>query len=292
MTTIAYDIVYGNGKTVFLDCEHCFGKLKHLEEQAEWSDKINSPKINDGVQFIRYYMEAKYEDKAAALAWYEYLLSTKIFGGLVLGTKQYRPVDMLENGINVSTRGRPYHMLNTLSMYRHAYTHYRQVDIFHKLLGLGVNKHMAAIAGNLLDYQDNRNITTLKHEDAEHAVVCHNTFTPRDYQRYVAMAEGTKKVPTSRHDQKESYRVKPEYKAGGVATWLTYTDDRDKHSGKELLGNLLLEQAYTVRYDKEKKEVVDIISVPLAVDSNDTAAMARLATQLNKLHDELINDVV
>lgn len=292
MTTIAYDIVYGNDAVVSLDCEHCFGKLKHLEEQAEWSDKIRSPKKNGGVQFIRYYMEEKYDSREAALAWYEYLLSTKIFGGLVLGTSQYRPVDMLDNGINVSTRGRPYHVLNTLSMYRHAYTHYRQVEIFYLLLQAGVNKHMAAIAGCLLDTTGGKAITTMKHEDSEHTAVCHKTFTPRDYQRYVAMAEGTKKVPTSRHDQKESYRVKPEYKAGGVATWLTYTDDREKHSGKELLGNMLLEQAYTVRYDKEKKEVVDIIPVPLAIDKTDESAVARLATRLNKLHDELINDVV
>lgn len=292
MTTIAYDIVYGNDKVTGLEIEHCFGKLKHLEEQAEWSDRIRSPKANGGVKFIRYFMEAKYDNYDAALAWYEYLLSTKIFGGLVLGTKEYRAVDMLENGINVSTRGRPYHMLNTLSMYRHAYTHYRQVEIFHLLLQAGVNKHMAAIAGCLLDTVSNSEITTLKHEDSEHTAVCHNTFTPRDYQRYVAMAEGTKKVPTSRHDQKESYRVKPEYRAGGVATWLTYTDDRDKHKGKELLGNLLLEQAYTIRYDKEKKEVVDIVPVALSIDKRDTHAVALLATRLNKLHDELINDVV
>ena len=279
---INFNIEYGDGTVHELTDESCFAKLKDIEEQAEWCDHLPSPSEAGGIEGVSYLAQRE-EGIQEAIAWYDYLKGTAIWGDNLRYRDKASDV-MLEDGVSVATNIRPYHLLNTLSIYRHVEVFPDQVYNFNAFIEAGMVPDMAFIAACLTEC-DNDMISTLDNECPEHTVVAHKTFTARDYQRYVAMANGSKKAPTSRKDHTDNYDECYQYCAGGVATWLTYTDNRDKHHGDEVLVNQLLPKDYRIRYDKEAKKVLDIKKVDIDVNYDDVST---LVEKLNALHYSLI----
>ena len=279
---INFTLEYGSKAEHSLYDESCFAKLKDIAEQAEWDDEMPKPRCAGGIDGVRYEAQADCVQDAAEL-WYDYLKGTSIWGKN-LRDKSMSTKDMLSRGVSVATNIRPYYLLNTLSMYRHVEVFPTQVDIFADFIKAGMVPDMAFITSCLLDSNGDM-LQTLSNECPEHTVVAHKTFTDRDYTRYVAMANGSKQAPTSRKDVNLNYSDCLEYHAGGVATWLTYTDDRAKHKAKELFANNILPKDYSIRYDKEAKKVLDITPVDGKVLIDDLAA---LVEERNALHYALI----
>lgn len=279
---IEFTLEYGNNEDHTLYDESCFAKLKDIEEQAEWCDEMPIPHTVGGIAGVRYHARPECTSRNAEL-WYDYLKGTSIWGKN-LRDKGLTAEGLLEHGVSVDTSLRPYHLLNTLSIYRHVEVFGEQVNLFGAYLKAGMVPDMAFITACLTD-SHNGHVVSLANECPEHTVVAAKTFTDRDYIRYVAMAKGTKQAPTSRKDVTSNYRECLKYQAGGVATWLTYTDDRSKHKDKELFAKNMLPKDYRIRYDKEAKKVLDITPIDGKVLIDDLTVLVEAR---NALHYSLI----
>lgn len=278
--SIKYQVVYGDGSVSQRKEESCFAKLKDFNGQVEWNN-FKDPKEHDGLVGIKYQPNERWSDYDAALAYWEYLLSKPLWADVVLN-KDEGVHAMLADGVTVSVETTPFHMLNTLSIFRHVYTFQDGVLIFKKLIDAGCNHDMAFMASALLQTRGDDSIAPRRDEDAEHTVICHRTMTATDYLNYLGVYQDT--PPVSKKDSKLAYQLARKYVRGGVATWFTKTDDRGKNTDEGLLITDMLPSDYTVVYDKETKAVVSCSKTPAHVKLAD---VAMLAEHLNKLHDSI-----
>lgn len=278
--SIKYQIVYGDGTTSQRENESCFAKLKDFDGQIDWG-KFQDPKKHDGLIGVKYQPDEQWSDYDAAVAYWEYLLSKPLWADIVLNKDEGVPA-MLADGVTVSVETTPFHMLNTLSIFRHVYTFPHGVLVFKKLIDAGCNHDMAFIASALLETRGGATVVPRTEEDGEHTVICHKTMTAADYLNYIGVYQDT--PPISKKDSKQTYQIARKYVRGGVATWFTQTDDRGKNTDDGLLVNAMMPSDYTVVYDKETKAVVSCNKTPAHVKLDE---IAMLAEHLNKLHDSI-----
>jgi hypothetical protein len=277
MTTIVFDVVYHDGEECRKDEVPCFGRLREFKEQVAWGG-FPKPDEHGGIKGIRYMPDSRAK-RAASIAYFDYLMSTNIFGDLVLN-KADGAAKMLEDGVLVSADATPHHMLNTLSIYRHVYIFPEGVNIFHALLSRGVNKHMAFFCSGLCWGGDK--ISARSEEDSEHTVLCYKTIVDQDYTDYVNLYVDGPDVPVDQCN-KEHYAECMTY-GQGVATWLSKSDTRKSDKDVKLLRNKLMPMSYDVRYDKVLKKVLSVspVSGEVSLDGN-----AELVEKLNALHIKL-----
>ena len=279
--SIKYQIVYGDGTTSQRKEESCFAKLKDFNGQVEWKG-WNDPAAHDGLVGVKYQPNERWNDYDDAVAYWEYLLSKPLWSDIVLN-KDEGVGAMLADGVTVSVETSPFHMLNTLSIFRHVYTFQEGVRIFKKLIDAGCNPDMAFIASALLETRSDGTVVPRRDEDGEHTVICHKTMTAADYLNYIGVYQA--KPPISKKDSKQTYQIARKYVRGGVATWFTKTDDRGKYGAEELLQAAMMPSDYTVVYDKETKAVVSCNKTPAHVKLDD---IGMLADHLNKLHNSIV----
>lgn len=278
--SINYQAVYGDGSVSQRRGESCFGKLKDFNGQVEWG-KFKDPDENGGLVGIKYQPDNQWTEYAEAVAYWEYLLSKPLWADIVLN-KDEGVGAMLADGVTVSVETSPFHMLNTLSIFRHVYTFSDGVRLFKKLIDAGCNHDMAFIASALLEVNGDNTARPRHNEDGEHTVICHLTMTAGDYLNYLGAYQS--KPPVSKKDSKQTYQLARKYVRGGVATWFTKTDDRNKYSKEELLLSDMLPFDYSVVYDKETKTIVSCNKAPAHIELD---SISVLAEHLNKLHDAI-----
>lgn len=278
--SIKYQIVYGDGTTSQRNQESCFGKLNDFNGQVEWSN-FKDPREHDGLVGVKYMPDERWDNRAAAKAYWEYLLTKPLWADIVLNKDD--GVDaMLDDGVIVSVETSPFHMLNTLSIFRHVYKFAYGVKLFKALIDVGCNPDIAFIASAVLELHDGNQIIPRRAEDGEHTVICHRTMTADDYLAYLTTHQV--KPPVSKKDSKQTYQVARKYVRGGVATWFTASDKRTTQKDTALLMNSMLPSTYNVMYDKEEKVVKSCNACPVEIKLD---AVQVLADHLNKLHDSI-----
>jgi hypothetical protein len=273
--SIKYKAVYNDG-TEYLREDACFAKLKDFFGNAQW-EKFYKPEDHGGLKGIRYIPRINCSSSAAEAYW-DYLLSKPLWGGIVLEATDGKT--MLGCGVLVSVDASPTHMLNTLSIFRHVQVFEDGVNLFKELIDDGCNPDMAFACSGLLR-EGGGSITERDREDSEHTVLAHGSFSEQDYRSYVG--EWQENPPLNPADRGKSYREIGKYVRGGIAVWLCSKGRSTSKS--DLLQNGMIPCSYSIVYDKEAKEVkrVDRLTGSMLSSSINT-----LTTRLNALHDRLV----
>ena len=283
--SIKYAVVYNDGSAKTKSGEPCFGKLKDFKGNAVW-EVWPHEHDHGGLKGIRFHPSLGRCTHENAVAYWEYLLGSKLWADIVIDEGHSVANMISHEGILVSAEARPYHMLNTLSIFRHVQIFNQGVNLFGALVAKGCNKDIAFMVSALLTSNSGeQTINSRTNEDSEHTVICHKTFTPADYKAYLLMSTGDLEPPVSDHDAKVSYSEFLKYTKGGVATWLSGTDDRSEVPSDELLVSMLLPKDYRIRYNKVDKKVELIDSIDSECKLHE---LAPIVEHLNKLHESIV----
>lgn len=260
----------------------CFGRLKSAKEIVEWH--TGSANTWGDPSYVSYYPEVQCQ-RDAATAWYQYLIDHPLWGAYLVGEHDANligtegmplsgsPKDDI-SCVRVSTDANPHQLLNTLSMFRKPHKYSGSVRIWHELVKAGCDPDAAAICSMLLQ-MDGEVVRPSGYEDGEHAVFSRRMIGADELRLYVSYRKDGVSSLDYYKPEVTSYREYKKYERNGefpVTGWIVGYRGTN-YDNDDMLETIVFPAEYIISYDKEKKEVVNMIKRSKPVAMSDLSSL-------------------